>query len=139
MGEAMITTVGDYERINRTTVPAELTEHVEDSLQGAEDELERAVGRIFHSDDPAGRAGRDWIRAASWRAKRYMDLNDPDFQAAMANPLRSETIGRYSYTVKSPSDVITADPRIDQIVTFYRGNSVEIVYATPTGGDEYAR
>lgn len=136
---ATITTVDDYNRINRTTVPPELTEHVEEALQAAEDELERAVGRIFHGDDPTGLPGRDWIRATAWRAKRYMDLNDPDFQAALANPYRSETLGRYSYTVKAPADVITEDPRIATIVTYYRGNSVGIVYGAASEVDEYAR
>lgn len=140
---APITTVEDYQRENRVVVPEELTDHVLNALQSAEDDLERAVGSIFYNQDPEGRAGRDWLRLASYRALEYITATDEAFRSALTSPFQSETIGRYSYTLKAPAAGVMANPAYKAILDFYKGLATAEIQYNRGGrfrpGDEYSR
>jgi hypothetical protein len=117
----MIATLGDYETFNRETVPEELREHVLTALQNAEDDIERSVGRIFYHDAPDGIAGRDWRRLAAYRAKEYIATTEAVFKQRAMTPFQSETLGKWSYTLRSPDSDITANPRFAEIIRHYGG------------------
>lgn len=118
---ATIATLDDYELYNRETVPEELRDHVLTALQSAEDDIERAVGRVFYHDGPDGIAGRDWRRLAAYRAKEYIATTEAVFKDRLMTPFQSETLGKWSYTLRSPDSDITANPRFAEILRHYGG------------------
>ncbi len=117
----LITTVQDYAKYNNEEVAPELTEQVETALQNAEDDIERVVGRVFYHDGPDGIPGRDWLRLASYRAKEYMVTTTAVFKDRLLTPFGSETLGKWSYTLRSPEQDITANPRFAEILRHYGG------------------
>lgn len=137
----MFVTLADYESVNRTVVPTELVEHVTAALQSAEDDLLREVGYTFYEDGPDGIAGRDWRRLAAWRASEYIDQTDPEYRAALAGAYSSETIGRYSYTLRDPATAMRDQPRYRKVLDFYAGlRTADIQYRSGVAArDEYSR
>ena len=135
------TSVADYEKYNRTFVPEELREHIQTALDNAEDDLVRELGASFF-DSAETQAGRDWLRLASWRAAEYIRVTSVEFQEAMSSPFQSETIGRYSYVLRSPQQGVGDNPRYKAILDFYRGiATAPIQYndGSTRVGDEYWR
>lgn len=137
----MFVTIADYERINNVTVPVELAEQVTVALQSAEDDLLREVGYPFYEDGPTGIAGRDWQTLASWRAQEYVDQTDPAYRAAVSGAYQSETMGRYSYTLRQPDSTMREDLRYQRVISYYIGlRTAEIQYhGANTVRDEYSR
>lgn len=138
---ATVTTLADYEAVNRTLVPTELREHVEAALVSAEDDLLREVGYTFWEDGPDSTAGRDWKRCAAWRAAEYIESTDPEYRAAVAGPFQSETIGRYSYTLRQPTSNMLDNPRYRRILDYYVGvrSTGVAYYGAGPARDEYTR
>lgn len=129
-----------YELYNRTIVDPTLREHVEWAIQAAEDEIERVVGECFYDRDPNGIPGRDWLRLVSWRAADYIRVTDNAFRQIVNGPFQQESIGRYSYTVRTPDNDVTADPRYSAVLAHYTGLSsaaVQYIGVTSTR-DEYS-
>lgn len=136
----MFVTLADYERENRTTVPPELREHVLAAIQAAEDDLLREVGYNFYGDEPEGVPGRDWRRLASWRATEYVAFADEAYRESALSPFQSEAQGRYSYTLRTPSGPLAANPRFASVLRYYRGLATATVHYRPgvRARDEYS-
>jgi hypothetical protein len=133
------TQLSHYEVYNRVTVPPELREHVETALQNAEDDFIRELGASFF-DAETEVAGRDWLRIVSYRAAEYVRITDPTFRDAMDGPFQSETQGRWSYTLKTPSRDVADNPIYKPILDHYRGFSSPVRYRGRSSiTDEYAR
>lgn len=134
------TTREDYEAVNRETIPLELAEHVDFALQAAEDEVTIEVGSAFWTLEEGGMPDRQWKELVAWRAKEWLAQTDAAFQAAVLGPFQSQTIGRYSYTVRAPSGTLRDNPRYRAIIDYYRGlASSPIAYHTARTRDEYQR
>lgn len=129
-----------YEQYNRVTVPAELREHVTVALQNAEDDFIRELGASFF-DAETEPAGRDWLRIVSYRAAEYVRITDPVYREALDGPYQSETQGRWSYTLKTPSKDVADNPLYKSILDHYRGFSSPVKYrgVSQTPYDEYSR
>lgn len=132
------TTIRHYEIYNRTKVPTELMEHVNTALQNAEDDFVRELGASFFDSEETIQ-GRDWLKIVSWRAFEYIRITSAEFQAAVGGPFQSETIGRYSYTLRTPADTVAENPRYRAVIDYYRGMTAPIKYrGVRTAVDEYA-
>lgn len=134
------TTIADYEMVNRTEVPVELVEQVNFALQSAEDELLVQVGYTFWTLEEGGMPDRQWKEVVSWRAGEWMSATDAAFKAAVLGPFQSQTIGRYSYTLKAPGGALRDNTRYRAVIDYYRGLATSPVqYFAGSDRDEYER
>jgi hypothetical protein len=117
------TTLADYENFTGQDVAPEDEARLSDTIDSSERLLARRCGRFYDEDDRTTDASKDWIEATCLITQsRWLIANDPEAQAALVGPYRSETLGDYRYEVKQggggAGDPL-AIPRVDDILGYY--------------------